>query len=166
MKRTIAFIMVLSLCIGLCACGGGSSNTNQQQTIPTQKPVKYEDTLIEKIKIGDPQSKVEEVFGKAISIKEEESKYIFKDVSIYGQKFTPTVYIKKDKVTQYAYRLETYTHATMEAVYTELVNNFTILYGEPNKSSDSNCSWYFLDGRTLLVGKGYFVTNYVSVTYY
>ena len=60
----------------------------------------------------------------------------------------------------------TSNYATMEALYAELVKNFTTLYGTPNESGSDLCKWYFLDGRTLHVAKGYFATNYVAVIYY
>ena len=153
MKKSFAFLLVACLCICLCACKGESSNNNQQEA-PQQKPVQYEDTLIEKLKLSDKPEKAEEVFGKPVS-DDGDGRLTFEDVNIFGEKFTPTVFINYNygRVTEYRYDFDGYSNAKSNVSYKKLVDNFTLLYGDPYESDDSSCKWFFEDGSALLVFK-------------
>lgn len=164
MKKFVALLVVLSMCIVFCACGNGYSDIEQQQTVPTQKPAKYEDTLFEIIKIGDSRAVFEKKFGQPYWDNGEEFSY--SSVRIFEQFFYPFAFIENDKITRYGYEFRPSTTALQEAVYKALVDNFIEIYGEPNKTSEDNCTWYFLDGRTLCVSKGFFVYSYVKAFYY
>lgn len=144
MKKTIAILLVFCLCIGLCACGGKKE---------------YEDTLIEQLKIGDPLSKAEEVFGAPSSSTNKymnppkKMKYTYSNVNIYGLEFEPYVITdESNNVLLYGYFYGSKVHsAAYEDAYKTLKDNFAKLYGEPTHTEKTRSSWNFEDGTYLLV---------------
>ena len=149
MKKTIAILLAVCLCVGLCACGGSEE----------KEPPQYEDTLIEQLKIGDPISKAEEVFGAPTSSTSKymnppkKMKYTYSNVTIYGLEFEPYVVTdESDNVLLYGYFYGSKVHsAAYDKAFGSLKDNFTELYGDAAAVDDSRSSWDFDDGTYLLV---------------
>ena len=157
MKKTIASLLALCLCIGLCACGGIESKDNDD--VSTTEPTQYEDTLIENLKIGDPLSKAEEIFGAPTSSTSKymnppkKMKYTYSKVEIYGLEFEPYVVTdESDNVLLYGYFYGSKTHsAAYDKAFSSLKENFTELYGDATEIEERRSQWNFEDGTNLLV---------------
>lgn len=161
MKKTIAILVALCLCVGLCACG----SSEEKESTPTTEPLQYEDTLIDQLKMSDPLSKAEEVFG-APTFSEQypyepfSMHYKYNDVTIYGLSFTPNVYTGKDgEVLAYAYEYYSKIHsAAYEEAYDKVLNNYIRILGEPDENDRANI-WYLEDGTQLNINNLVVFTN-------
>ena len=161
----IAMAILLVLC--LCACDLSQTANQDNQTIPQDSntsateettesiPVPYEDMLIEKIKIYDPKEKAIEALG---SVRADDGNGVltFYDKDIFGEQFTPKVYIKDGYVKRYEYILRGDSEAKSDVVYKSLIDNFTRIYGSPYENNDDECIWYFADGTKLQVSISHF----------
>ena len=155
MKKAIAILLALCLCIGMFACG----SSEEKESTPTTEPAQYEDTLIEQLKIGDPLSKAEEVFGAPTSSTSKymnppkKMKYTYSNVTIYGLEFEPYVVTdESDNVLLYGYFYGSKVHsAAYDKAFDSLKDNFTELYGDAAEIEDRRSSWDFDDGTNLLV---------------
>ncbi len=185
MRKIIALMLIFCIVIIFCACNNGNDidNTNTEteptqteptQTEPTQAPAKYEDKLIENIKLRDKIEQAHSVFGQPIDkhvFDDGDHMYTYADVSIFECKFTPTVFAYKGYnsndylIEKYEYEYPSGSIAKSSVVHRELIENFTALYGEPYISEDTATyyRWYFKDGSELLV---FMSENYYPFTVY
>lgn len=158
MKRTIALLVIICLAISFYGCGNTNTNNYVTPTETTDIPSKFEDRLIEDLKISDSKDKVEEVFGKPDKESLEDTgstKLTFNNIKIFGEKFVLTVTTRNDYVSALRYDFDGSSEAKRNVAYKKLIDNFTLIYDEPFDSNDKECKWYFEDGSYLWVFMSY-----------
>ena len=168
MEKKNVFLLALCSCVGLCIglCIGLSACNKTQSTISDNtlaidetesidetvalETVPFEDNLIENLKIYDSEEKATKVFG---TIRSDDGNGIltFYDVTIFGEQFTPTVYINDGYVKGYKYILRGYSEAKSEVAYKSIIDNLTKIYSSPYERDDDECIWYFANGTKLHV---------------
>jgi hypothetical protein len=164
MKKTIAILLAFCLCVGLCACG----NSEEKETTPITQAIQYENIFVDQLKIGNPLSETEKIFGKPILSKEYENygipdllkfsmQYDFSDVEIYGLSFKPSVLTgHTDNVLCYSYTYYSESFSEdYEYAFTQLVGNYKSLLGEPTENYGANdtqdYAWILADGSRLSI---------------
>ena len=162
-KRIIAVIMVLTLCIGLCACGGETAKKGSKQG---QKISHFD--LRSGILFGDS--------AETIKMKEKEltysgtydnNSYLGYKGKIAGYNGNAKFYINNNKLYELLYNFETSSSSTADDIYSTIFDSCTRQYGKhTHDSSTGNVNQImgkaYDDYASYLLLEAYGYKEYVS----
>ena len=152
MKKAIVSLLILVLCLSLCACG--AKNKTEYQ-------------LLNNLKIGDSFATAEEIFGFPIYSNlthnpPEKMYYEYSPIEVYDLEFMPWIRTdESDNVLLHAYSYQTNTHsAAYDAVIEKIHQNLVAIYGEPTESEDNDYTWSLDDGTSIFARSSSFSNTY------
>lgn len=131
MKKTIAILLAVCMCVGLCACSSGTG------------PKPFEDTFAEIVKNGDPASVAHDALGEPECFVAG-IRYEYQPVDIYDGNFRPMVLVDENGIVREVWFKATtdgYKYNITEETFRKIVENFTRIYGEPAETVNRGATY-------------------------